>query len=1172
MFKFSRFVSLLIVLIFVLAPFRSVFAQENTPDPTTVVIPGTLQSELGCSGDWMPDCDKTALAYDEEDGVWQGTFEVGPGNDQDKKGPRYKAALNGKWDENYGQKAQRGGADIPLVVTAPTQVKFYYDHKTHWVADSVNSKIYTLYGDFQSELGCKKDNDPACLRSWLQDPQASGVYSLITTSLPPGTYTAQLGLNEEPAKDGKQYTFTVEKENAEVYFGFDSTQNEMNISTSGAPRGSLAKQQAHWLNREVLAWNVAGSPRYKYFLHFAPTGGLQITPEGVTGGETFPLEYMPGGPGDAAKNFPHLRAFTGLRLDWAHQQRAADLLKGQLAVSVTDEEGRLVDATGVQIPGVLDDLYAASAKPVSLGMTLQGGIPTLRVWAPTAKTVSLHLFDSATVATGKTVPMELDPASGVWSAVGEAAWMGKYYLYEVNVFVPATGKVEKNMVTDPYSISLAANSVRSQIVDLNDPTLKPEGWDKLAKPALEAPEDIVIYELHIRDFSIFDETVPAEHRGKYLAFTDKDSNGMKHLRGLAEVGLTHIHLLPTFDIATINEIESERREPDLAALAALPPDSDQQQALIQQFSADDGFNWGYDPYHYSAPEGSYATDPQGAGRIKEFRQMVMGLNQTGLRVVMDVVYNHTNSDGQNPKSVLDRVVPGYYHRLNNDGRVESSTCCSNTASEHAMMEKLLVDSVALWATAYKVDGFRFDLMGHHMRSNMVHLRETLDALTPQKDGVDGRAIYVYGEGWEFGEVANNARGVTAIQPNIGGTGIGAFNDRMRDAVRGGTPFGDPREQGFATGLFFSPNENERRPADDQRAKLTSTSDWIRVTLAGGLREYTLTTSTGMRVRADQVLYSGHGAGYTLDPQENIVYVSAHDNETIFDAIQLKAPASATLQDRIRMNNLALSLVAFAQGVPFFHAGDDLLRSKSLDRNSYNSGDWFNRLDFTYQTNNFGVGLPSEGSDKWDTFRPILANPALKPAPKDIQFTSSVFREYLKIRKSSPLFRLRTAQDIQQKVGFPNSGPDQIPGLVVMHIAEASQQIVVLFNASPEPVTFTHSLFRGNQLALHPILTNSVDEIARQSSFDPAEGSFTVPGRTAAVFIGKAADFPTATPAQTAESTSTPVPAAPAATLTATPVSSAAPSSPTAPLGLILGAAAVAIAAALAWFFRRRQTA
>src|ERR1043166_8613945 len=206
--------------------------------------------------------------------------------------------------------------------------------------------------------------------------------------------------------------------------------------------------------------------------------------------------------------------------------------------------------------------------------------------------------------------------------------------------------------------------------------------------------------------------------------------------------------------------------------------------------------------------------------------MVDSLSHLGLRVVMDVVYNHTNASGQNDKSVLDRIVPGYYHRLNADGNVETSTCCQNTATEHDMMEKLMIDSVVTWATQYKVDGFRFDLMGHHMKRNMLHLRQALDALTLEEDGVDGSSIYVYGEGWNFGEVADNARGEQATQLNMAGTGIGTFSDRLRDGVRGGGPFSGLQEQGFATGLYYDPNATNQGSAADQLERLLRYSDWI----------------------------------------------------------------------------------------------------------------------------------------------------------------------------------------------------------------------------------------------------------------------------------------------------------------------------------------------------------
>src|SRR5690606_6609772 len=218
-----------------------------------------------------------------------------------------------------------------------------------------------------------------------------------------------------------------------------------------------------------------------------------------------------------------------------------------------------------------------------------------------------------------------------------------------------------------------------------------------------------------------------------------------------------VHLLPTFDIASIEEDPAAQTEPacDLESFAS---DSPEQQACVKAQAGTDAFNWGYDPWHFLAPEGSYASTAQaahGGTRVAEFRTMVGGLHDSGMRVVLDQVYNHTAQSGQGEKSVLDKVVPGYYHRLNAMGAVETSTCCQNVATEHAMAEKLMVDSVVLWARDYKVDGFRFDLMGHHSRDNMEAVRAALDELTVKKDGIDGSAVTLYGEGWDFGEVAGN---------------------------------------------------------------------------------------------------------------------------------------------------------------------------------------------------------------------------------------------------------------------------------------------------------------------------------------------------------------------------------------------------------------------------------
>jgi len=868
--------------------------------------------------------------------------------------------------------------------------------------------------------------------------------------------------------------------------------------------GNLSHLRAHWVDRRTFAWRVPRAEGDVFHLHFAPEGGLTLAVDGVHGGESYVLTPDPEGLSrEAANRFPHLANARALRLSEADAARAPQLLKGQVAVSVSDAEGSLKNATGVQIPGVLDDIFFYEGPlGVTWGTT---GAPTISVWAPTAKSVKLHLFESSDAPEAFAV-LDMSEDAGVWSIVGEPGWKWQYYLYEVEVYTPLSGTVQRNVVTDPYSRSLSMNSTRTQIVDMNDPAIATSDWANAEKPPLEAPEDIVLYELHVRDFSAADPRMTGDFDGTYLAFTAFGS-GMKHLKALANAGLTHVHLLPAFDIATVNEDRSAWRDPgDLSRYA---PDSSEQQAAIGEIKDLDGYNWGYDPYHYGVPEGSYASKPDGGDRIIEFRRMVAALSHMGLRVVMDVVYNHTNAAGLGEKAVLDRIVPGYYHRLNAQGLVETSTCCPNTASEHLMMERLIVDDVVHWAKDYKIDGFRFDLMGHHMKRNMEKVRDALDALTEQKDGVDGSAIYVYGEGWDFGEVQGGKRGTNATQRNMAGTGIGTFNDRIRDAVRGGSAFSDRREQGFVTGLFTDPSGHGGGGAG-QRGRLLELADKIRVGMAGNLRGFSFIDHTGRVVRGGDLDYGG----YTADPQEAINYVSAHDNETFFDKIQYAAAQDATLGDRVRMQNLGMSIVGLGEGIPFFHAGVDMLRSKSMDADSYNSGDWFNRLDFTYETNNFGVGLPpaEKNRDRWSIIGPLLAREDLRPGRAEIEAAVRHFREILAIRRSSPLFRLRTAEEIQARVRFHNTGPGQIPGVIAMSVSDEVEglpdldtdveHIVVLVNATKESQTVRDERWGTLAFELHPILTESADEVVRGSTFDSVEGGFTVPPRTAAVFVAR----------------------------------------------------------------------
>jgi pullulanase len=1084
------------------------------PDnPHSITIVGNFQSELGCPGDWQPACENTMLIYDPVDNVWTATFDLPAGNWE------YKAALNESWDENYGANATRNGPNIPLSLAQETRVKFYYDHKTHWITENVNSIIATAPGSYQSEIGCPGDWQPDCLRSWLQDPDGDGIYSFTTTALPAGNYEVKVAIDEswnenygaDGARNGPNIPFTVPSDGATITFTYDPTTNTLTVN-SAAPTGNTTRQAAHWVARDTIAWNVEAREANIYRLHYAPAGGIRLENGNIVGGKSIELTLDPAGLSNEVRTkFPHLSDFTALNISQADLSKVPEILKGQIAISAVNIEGELVDATGIQIPGVLDDLYTYNGQ---LGITFEYGIPTLRVWAPTAKSVTLHLFDNSRTPVSRTFPMTWNADTGVWSVTGDVSWDNKFYLYEVEVFVHSTGQTERSMVTDPYSVSLAMNSTRSQIVDLNDPRLKPDGWDELEKPELPAPEDITIYELHVRDFSVNDPSVPQEYKGTFKAFTLDDSHGMRHLKALANAGLTHLHLLPVFDIATINENMAERVEPDWNELASYPPDSEQQQAIIGEIRDQDAYNWGYDPYHYTTPEGSYSTDADGVTRIIEFREMVQSLNQSGLRVVMDVVYNHTHAAGQAQKSVLDRVVPGYYHRLNPvTGTVETSTCCPNTATEHNMMEKLMIDSLVTWATAYKVDSFRFDLMGHHMLRNMVKVRETLDSLAEAEHGINGEEIYIYGEGWNFGEVVDNQRGVNATQINTAGTGIGTFNDRLRDGVRGGGSFDSGqalvKNQGFINGLYYDSNWfNQGSP--EERARLLHYADWIRVGLTGNLRDYTFVDRNGNTVKGSQIDYNGLPAGYTLAPQEAITYVSKHDNQTLYDNNVYKAPVTSSMAERVRMQNMGMSITSLAQGVPFFHAGVDMLRSKSLDRNSYNSGDWFNKLDFTYQDNNWGVGLPPAWSNRenWPIMRPLLANPDLNPEQADILSSVAHLREMLQIRKSSPLFRLTTAEAIQERLTFLNTGPNQTPGLIVMRLSDlvgeqidaTFAQIVVVFNATNEAQEFRDTSFRGTGFELHPVQAVSADPVVKTSTFNAGTAIFNVPARTTAVFV------------------------------------------------------------------------
>ena len=869
-----------------------------------------------------------------------------------------------------------------------------------------------------------------------------------------------------------------------------------------ADPGPTTEARALWLDRRTIRWPGSDATQ-RHVLYHAARGGIRARAGSPVQGADGAVALQPAAPLAPAlrKRFAHVAAGATLSLE-LDDRRLRELLRQSLLLVREDAGGRVLEATALQHAGALDDLYAAAAEAPGLGVRPSAAGTRFGVWAPTAQAVHVCLYDDDHGHARAIAPLRPDPATGLWSASlpGDLGW--RYYDYLVDVHAPGTGLV-RNRVTDPYSVGLGVDSKRSYIADLDDPALKPEGWDAAPRPApLRAQTDMSIYELHVRDFSSGDPTVAAAHRGKYLAFTDAGGAGMAHLRALARAGLTDVHLLPVFDFASVPESGCVVPEvPDAA------PDSPLQQAAVMAHAARDCFNWGYDPFHFNVPEGSYASDAaDGAARIREFRAMVMALHALGLRVGMDVVYNHTHASGQDERSVLDRIVPGYYQRLDADGKVEHSTCCANTATEHAMMARLMIDSVELWVRHYRIDSFRFDLMGHQPRAAMEALQRRVDAAA-------GRRVELVGEGWNFGEVADGRRFVQASQLALGGSGIGTFSDRARDALRGGSA-GDTgadkvRRQGWLNGLGFAPNELADPAAG--REALPRTADLVRVGLAGTLRDYVLETADGSRTPLHEIDYAGQPAGYASAPGEVVNYVENHDNETLYDLNAFRLPRATSARDRARVQVLGMAAVAFSQGVAYFHAGIDTLRSKSMDRNSYDSGDWFNRLDWSYRDNFFGTGLPPAGDnrDNWPWIGPRLADPSIRPAPADIAFARDALRDLLRIRASSTLFRLDTAEDVLARLTFPNTGPGQNPRVIAGHLdgtghpGAGFREVLYLLNASPRTEVLDLPGERNKGYVLHPVhrAPGAADTRPReQARFDSRRGRFRVPPRTAIVYV------------------------------------------------------------------------
>jgi pullulanase len=873
---------------------------------------------------------------------------------------------------------------------------------------------------------------------------------------------------------------------------------------------------AHWLSPEHILLPASSATKTTLLI-----GGP--TPQSI---ELLTIKM----PTEATKKFPHLTSFQAYKVN-ATSKLIKIWIKHPLLVRqefvIKKSNDKRISLSQVQTGNLLDSLYTTGENDANelsnLGATNKEKSTRFKLWAPTAQQVSVLVFGVDKSAPAQKFAMTFDEVTGAWQYQSSTSLSTHYYQYQLAVFHPQTRRVENITITDPYSLSLSENSQLSQVVDLSDEDTKPVGWDTQPDNTVASPLDNIFYETHIRDFSASDNTVSSPRvQGKYSAFSQENSDGINHLKSLKTAGINTIHLLPTFDIGTINESSTSvltldstldqlcEKSPALELcikpnnitirdyLTSLPPLSSQQQVVVSAMRQDDNYNWGYDPFHYTVPEGSYASNPDGIARIKEFRQMVMSLHQLGFRVVMDVVYNHTHQAGMNKTAVLDKIVPNYYHRLDPiSGKIAQSTCCDNTATERVMMEKLMIDSLVTWAKDYKIDGFRFDLMAHQPKDAMLRAREAVWKVDSDN--------YFYGEGWNFGEIANNQRFVQASQLELSGTQIGTFTDRLRDAVRGGafsaTANDIRKSQGIGSGLVTSTNELTQIPnMDDYLLKM----DQLRIGLAGNLRQFPLTDRHDKQVTGEEIPYGDQSTGYALHPADTINYVSKHDNQTLWDNNQYRLPFEMSTENRVRLHMQSLSYPLFAQGIPFIHMGSELLRSKSFLRDSYDYGDWFNRVDFSKQTNNYNVGFPPADKDKanWPLIKNLInQNEGRDQVTSDnIAFSDAMFKEFVSIRMTNPVFRLNSATEIINQVSFLNTGSNQQQGIIAMVIDAApntqQQSVVVVFNAnsSEKSVRFDNA----QQYQLHPFQQQGVDDKVKQTKV--LASRVLVPAFSTAVFI------------------------------------------------------------------------
>lgn len=515
----------------------------------------------------------------------------------------------------------------------------------------------------------------------------------------------------------------------------------------------------------------------------------------------------------------------------------------------------------------------------SLGLTYTPTISTFSIWAPEANAVQLKFYQQGVGGEAVAVhQLEKYSDSGVWAISIEEDLKGLFYVYQVQhqgEWLRETPGI--------YAKAVGVNGLRAAVVDFEE--TNPKDWNHDVKPRLKHFTDIVLYELHVRDISVHPSSgVSEEHKGKFLGLVE---NGTINPDGLSttidhmkDLGITHVHLLPSYDFYTVDESKPE----------------------VPQF------NWGYDPMNYNVPEGSYSTNANDPTvRIREFKEMVQAFHKNGIRVVMDVVYNHTMGLEE---AQFNAEYPGYYYRQWEDGAYSDASACGNeTASDQPKMREYITNSVMWWAEEYHIDGFRFDLMG-------IHDVETMNSLTAKLQELDP-SIYVYGEGWTAGDspLPDSLRTTKANMPKA--PLVAAFSDDIRDGIKG--HYADEKGKGFVQG-----------------------AECLKETIMFGV----VGATQHPQIDYEKVNYSN--APWAIEPYNCINYVSCHDNQTLYD--KLRASAEEASEDEIlKMDKLANTIVLTSQGVPFLHAGVEIARTKGGEHNSYNKPDSVNSINWNWKT-------------------------------------------------------------------------------------------------------------------------------------------------------------------------------------------------------------------------------